>query len=142
MAITATSATATHRAYQILHFAFVIAPVAAGADKFMNMLTNWEKYLWPGITRLVPAHTFMMVVGAIEIVAGLIVLFKPRIGGFVVGAWLLGIMTNLLLIPGYFDIALRDFGLALGAFSLGLLAIDHESAPNMARSHRTASSTS
>jgi len=131
MATVVSTQTATHRAYQVLHFAFTIAPIIAGGDKFFDRLTNWDQYLAPAVSRMVPAHTFMMVVGVIEIVAGLIVLFKPKIGGFIVAAWLLGIVLNLLIIPGYYDIALRDFGLALGAFALGMLAIDQEGVPRV-----------
>jgi hypothetical protein len=118
----------SYQAYQILHVAFTVAPIAAGADKFLHLLTNWDKYLAPTVARLlpVPTHTFMLAVGVIEIVAGLLVAIAPRIGGYVVGAWLLGIIVNLLLLPGYFDIALRDFGLALGAFALARLAEDHQ----------------
>ena len=126
MATVVANQTATHRAYQVLHFAFTIAPIIAGIDKYFDKLVNWDGYLAPLISRAIPAHTFMMVAGAIEIVAGLIVLFKPKVGGFIVGFWLLGIVVNLLIIPRFYDIALRDFGFALGAFALGFLAIDQE----------------
>lgn len=118
----------SYQAYQILHVAFTIAPIVAGADKFLHLLTNWDKYLAPAIANLLPVttHTFMLAVGVIEIVAGLLVAIAPRIGGYVVGLWLLGIIVNLLLVPGYFDIALRDLGLALGAFSLARLAEDYQ----------------
>jgi hypothetical protein len=112
------------QAYMLLYFGFVVAPIAAGADKFFDFLAPWHQYLAPIFTRLVPvdAHTFMMGVGIIEIVAGLIVAFNPRVGGYIVAAWLWGIVVNLLLIPGYFDIALRDSGLSLGALALARLA--------------------
>ena len=126
MAIAIPRAAASHRAYQILHFAFVIAPLLAGIDKFTNYLTNWAQYLWPPLTRIMPAHTFMMVVGCIEIVAALIVLFKPKVGAWIVMAWLWGIVVNLLLLRGFDDVALRDFGLSLGAMALGFLSVDHE----------------
>jgi hypothetical protein len=115
-----------HQAYQILHLAFVVAPVVAGADKFFHFLVNWNQYLAPVVTRILPvsADTFMLAVGVIEIAAGLLVAFAPAIGGMVVGAWLSGIIVNLLLIPGYYDIALRDLGLAMGAFALARLATE------------------
>jgi uncharacterized membrane protein YphA (DoxX/SURF4 family) len=129
----ATSATAIRvstpsaQAYQILHLAYVVAPVIAGADKFFYWLVNWDQYLSPTIASLLPvsAQTFMMLVGVIEIAAGLLVAFAPRIGAYVVAMWLAGIILNLLIIPGYYDIALRDFGLALGALALGRLAEEH-----------------
>ncbi|PYM78809.1 MAG: hypothetical protein DME13_28010, partial [Candidatus Rokuibacteriota bacterium] len=93
-------------------------------DKFFQLLTNWDQYLAPAIVRMLPvaAHTFTLVVGVIEIVAAALVAVKPRFGAYVVTAWLWGIIVNLLLIPGYYDIALRDFGLSLGALALGRLA--------------------
>jgi hypothetical protein len=114
----------THQAYQLLHVAFIVAPLVAGLDKFFNVLTNWEQYLAPVVTQTlgIRAATFMMAVGVIEIVAGLVVWFKPRFGGYLVMAWLWAIIINLLLVPGFFDIALRDFGLSLGALALARLA--------------------
>lgn len=113
-----------YQAYQLLHVAFVVAPIVAGLDKFFHLLVNWDQYLAPFVTRLLGGHghTFMLVVGVVEIAAGLLVAFKPRIGGYVVALWLLGIVLNLLLIPGYFDVALRDFGLSLGALALARLS--------------------
>jgi hypothetical protein len=118
----------SYQAYQILHIAFTVAPLAAGVDKFFHFLVNWDQYLSPVIARMLPVsgHTFMLGVGIVEIVAGLLVAFLPAIGGMVVGAWLCGIIVNLLLIPGYFDIALRDLGLSLGALALGRLAQQFE----------------
>jgi hypothetical protein len=115
-----------YRAFRLLQLGFVVAPILAGADKFFHLLTDWTMYLATPIERMLPvsASTFMQVVGVIEILAGLLVAVVPRIGAFVVGAWLLGITFNLLLPPGFYDIALRDFGLALGAFALGLLALE------------------
>jgi hypothetical protein len=112
------------QAYQILHIAFTIAPVIAGVDKFLHLLVNWDQYLAPVVARMLPfsGHTFMLLVGVIEVVAGLLVWWKPRIGAYVVMCWLWGIIINLLLIPGYFDVALRDFGLSLGALALARLA--------------------
>ena len=119
-----------HQAYQILHVAFVIAPLLAGADKFFHFMVNWDQYLSPLAARMLPAsvsaHTFMRAVGVVEIAAALIVAVAPAIGGWVVGLWLCGIVVNLLSIPAYFDIALRDFGLALGAFALARLAAEFD----------------
>jgi hypothetical protein len=115
---------ATRQAYSILHLGFTVLPIVAGLDKFLHLLVNWDQYLSPTIARLLPfpRHTFMLVVGVIEIVAGLLVWFRPRRGAYVVGGWLWGIILNLLLVPGYFDVALRDFGLSLGALALARLA--------------------
>jgi hypothetical protein len=114
----------TYQAYQILHFGFTIAPILAGLDKFLHLLTNWDQYLAPSVNRMLGGngHLFMQAVGVIEIVAGIGVFIKPKIFGYVVGLWLLGIIVNLLLIPGYFDVALRDLGLSLGAFALARLS--------------------
>src|SRR5436853_1652372 len=114
-----------YQAYQILHLAFVLAPIIAGLDKFFHLLVNWDMYLAPIVpmTLHMTAHTFMLIVGAIEIVAGLIVAFKPRIGAYIVAIWLWGIIVNLLISPNrFFDIALRDFGLSLGALALARLS--------------------
>lgn len=111
-----------YQAYQILHVGFTVAPIVAGLDKFFNLLVNWEQYLPSFVTNLVGGHYLMMIVGVIEIVAGLGVAFKPKIFAYVVAAWLLLIIANLLMIPGYFDVALRDFGLALGALALARLS--------------------
>jgi hypothetical protein len=116
----------TYQAYQILHIAFTVAPIIAGLDKFTHFLVNWDQYLSPAMPRFgLPAHTFMLGIGVIEVVAGLIVAFAPRIGAWIVGLWLCGIILNLLSIPGYFDIALRDLGLALGAFALARLSEEY-----------------
>lgn len=114
----------TYQAFEILHWGFVAAPVLAGADKFLNLLTKWENYLSPAFARLSPlsAHATMMVVGVIEIVAGLLVALRPRIGAYVVAAWLGGIILNLVLLGRGYDVALRDFGLALAALALGRLS--------------------
>ena len=118
----------SYQAYQILHIAFTVAPLMAGVDKFFHFLVNWDQYVSPLVTRILPvsAHTFMLGVGVIEIVAALLVAFMPAIGAWIVGAWLCGIILNLLSIPGYYDIALRDLGLALGAFALARLAADYD----------------
>jgi uncharacterized membrane protein YphA (DoxX/SURF4 family) len=113
-----------YQAYRILHFGFVVAPILAGLDKFLHLLVNWDQYL-PGVVANIspiPPHTLMLIVGVIEIVAGIGVAIKPRIFAYVVAAWLAVIVINLLLIPGYFDVALRDFGLFLAALALGALS--------------------
>lgn len=118
------------QAFWILRAGFTVAPILAGLDKFFHVLVDWDKYLAPSVNNLLGGngHAFMLVVGVIEIVAGIGVAFRPRIFAYVVAAWLLGIIVNLLLIPGYFDVALRDLGLALGALALGRLsqAVDSE----------------
>lgn len=115
---------AAYQAYQILHLGFTVAPIIAGIDKFLHLLTNWDQYLAPVVNNTLGGHghEFMLAVGVIEIVAGLGVLFKPKIFAYVVGVWLLGIIVNLLMVPGYFDVALRDLGLSLGAFALARLS--------------------
>ena len=115
-----------YQAYQALHIGFVVAPIAAGVDKFLHYLTNWEMYLAPQVAAIVPAATFMKIVGVVEIVAGIIVLAKPKIGGAIVCAWLLGIIVNLLMAHGFYDVALRDLGLAIGAFALSRLGAHFE----------------
>ncbi|HEV8481792.1 MAG TPA: hypothetical protein VGR66_13455 [Candidatus Eisenbacteria bacterium] len=118
------AASPAHQAFWILRVGFIAAPILAGLDKFFHVLVNWDKYLPPVVNNMVGGHghTLMLVVGVIEVVAGLGVLLKPRIFAYVVAAWLAVIIVNLLLIPGYFDIALRDFGLLLGALALGRLS--------------------
>lgn len=109
-------------AYRVLQVGFVAAPILAGLDKFFNILVDWSQYLAPFLGNIIGAESFMMIVGVVEVVAGIGVALKPRIFAYVVSGWLGGIIINLLLIPGYFDIALRDLGLALGALALGLLS--------------------
>ena len=113
-----------YQAYQILHLGFTVAPIVAGLDKFFHLLVNWDQYLPPFVNNLTGGHghQLMLIAGVIEIVAGLGVWFKPKIFAYVVSAWLLLIIANLLLIPGYFDVALRDFGLALAALALARLS--------------------
>ena len=113
-----------YQAYRILQFAFVVAPILAGLDKFFHLLVNWDQYLPTVVANIspLPAHTLMLIVGVIEIVAGIGVALKPRIFAYIVAAWLAVIIINLLLIPGYFDVALRDLGLLLGALALGALS--------------------
>lgn len=112
------------QAYQILRFAFTVAPIVAGLDKFFHLLVNWDQYLPSFVNKLVGGHghELMLVAGVVEVIAGLGVAIKPKIFAYVVSAWLLLIVTNLLMIPGYFDVALRDFGLALGALALARLS--------------------
>jgi len=118
----------TYQAYKLLHIAFVVAPIVAGLDKFFEFLTNWDKYLAPAVAHILgrSSHDFMLAVGLIEIIAGIGVALKPRIFSYVVAVWLFAIIINLLMIPSYFDIALRDFGLALGAIALGRLSVNYD----------------
>jgi hypothetical protein len=113
-----------YQAFLLLRLAFAVAPVAFGLDKFLNVMVDWPQYLAPWIDDILPgsAQDAMYVVGAIEIAAGLIVAIKPRYGAPIVAAWLSGIIINLLTLSGYYDIALRDFGLLLGALTLTRLA--------------------
>ncbi len=124
-----------YQAYKLLHVGFTIAPLAAGLDKFFDVLVNWDAYLAPVVNRVLVGHghAFMLVVGVVEIIAGIGVALWPRIFSYVVAAWLLGIIVNLLLIPPsnpipHYDVALRDFGLLLGALALARLS------PHFARS--------
>jgi hypothetical protein len=120
------AANPSYQAFQILRGAFTVAPIVAGLDKFTHFLVDWDRYLPASVNNLVGGHghELMLVVGVIEIVAGVGVFLRPRIFSYVVAAWLLGIIVNLLLIPGYFDVALRDFGLLLAALALGRLSAD------------------
>lgn len=122
-ATTTTVGQPAYQAYQILHVAFTLAPVVAGLDKFTHLLVNWDKYLAPLVSNVLGGHghEFMLFAGVVEIIAGIGVALKPRIFGYVVAAWLAGIVVNLLLCGTYFDIALRDFGLCLGALALARL---------------------
>lgn len=116
----------SHQAFEILRFAFTVAPIIAGLDKFFNFLTLWPQYLSAPFNVFGNAHTTMMVVGVVEIIAGIGVWFKPKIFAYIVALWLLAIIVNLLIIGNYYDIALRDLGLALGALALGRLSHKHE----------------
>jgi uncharacterized membrane protein YphA (DoxX/SURF4 family) len=118
---------AAHQAFWLLRIAFTVAPILFGLDKFFNWSVDWPDYLAGWINDIVPGsgQDFMYFVGGVEILAGFLVLFAPRIGAFVVAGWLAGIVINLLTYspPTYYDIALRDFGLMLGALTLGRLAL-------------------
>ena len=118
----------SYQAYQILRTAFTVAPILAGLDKFFHLLVNWDQYLPAFVNNVTGGHghELMLAVGVIEIVAGLGVAFKPRLFAYVVSAWLLLIVANLLMIPGYFDVALRDFGLSLGALALARLSQEYD----------------
>ena len=113
-----------YQAFLLLRAAFTVAPIVFGLDKFFNLLTDWPGYLAPWIDSLVPgtAQQAMYAVGVVEIAAGILVAVRPLIGGYVVAAWLAGIVINLLTASGFYDIALRDFGLMLGALTLARLA--------------------
>ena len=115
---------AAYQAYLVLRTGFVVAPILFGLDKFTNLLTDWTTYLAPAIDRLVPgsATSAMLAVGIAEIVAGLVVAVRPKVGGYLVAAWLAGIIGNLLLLRDHYDIALRDVGLLLAALALARLA--------------------
>jgi hypothetical protein len=120
----ASAARPAYQAYLILYAGYAALPILAGLDKFFHLLVNWDMYLAPAVTSVLPVSgpTFMLAVGAIEVAAGLLVVLRPRIGAYVVAVWLWGIIANLLLVPGFYDIALRDFGLSLGALALARLA--------------------
>ncbi len=119
---------ATEKARVLLKWTYGLVPIVAGADKFFHLLVDWDKYLAPAVAQILPLepHTFMLIVGVIEIVAGILVLAKPRIGSLIVGLWLIGIALNLVLTGQYYDIAVRDTVMAIGAFSLYLLVSDRK----------------
>ena len=113
-----------YQGFLLLRVGFTVAPILFGLDKFVHVLVDWDRYLAPEFADLfnADAHTLMYLVGAIEIVAGLLVAIRPQFGGYLVAAWLAGIIVNLLMVGEYYDIALRDFGLLLGALTLARLA--------------------
>src|SRR6476661_4597315 len=119
------AAGAQRQAYLLLRTVFTVAPIIFGLDKFTNLLTHWTIYLAPVATSVipVPAQTFMYIVGVVEIVAGIAVAVRPRFGSLLVAVWLLGIIVNLLVLGNFFDVALRDFGLLVGALALNRLAV-------------------
>jgi hypothetical protein len=116
------------RAFWLLRAGFVVAPILFGLDKFFNVLVDWQIYLAPQINDVIPgnAHQAMLAVGVIEIVAGLVVAVRPRFGGYLVAAWLGGIIINLLMQADFYDVALRDFGLLVAALALARLATAFE----------------
>jgi uncharacterized membrane protein YphA (DoxX/SURF4 family) len=130
-----------YHAYLLLRLGFVVLPILFGIDKYTNALVHWDKYLAPWLDRIMPgtAHEFMFLVGAVEIVAGLIVLAKPRYGSWLVAAWLAGIVVNLLTYSGYYDVAMRDFGLMLAALTLARLASVYDPAWPLPRWFRSRS---
>ena len=113
-----------YQAFWLLRIGLTVAPILFGLDKFAHVLVDWDKYLAPEFADLfnADAHTLMYFVGAVEIVAGLTVLLRPRFGGYLVAAWLTGIIINLLMMADFYDVALRDFGLVLAALTLARLA--------------------
>lgn len=125
----------TEKAFLLLRTVFTVAPIAFGLDKFAGLLTDWEQYLAPWINDLVPgsAHDAMLAIGAVEVVAGLAVAIVPRFGALLVAGWLAGIIVDLITLGDYYDIALRDFGLLVGALALALLALDRDDAARRRR---------
>jgi DoxX len=124
-----------YQAFAVMRLAFTVAPIAFGLDKFFNVMVQWPNYLAPWINDIAPgtAQQFMYFVGATEIVAGVIVALKPRYGAYVVAAWLAGIILNLLTYSGFYDIALRDLGLMLGALTLARLASVYDAPVRLGR---------
>ena len=127
---TARTSRGADRAFLLLRTVFTIAPIAFGLDKFAELLTDWEQYLAPWVNDLVPgtAHEAMLAVGVIEVAAGIVVALAPRFGALLVAGWLAGIILNLVTMGEYYDIALRDFGLLVGALALAVLAFDRHQA--------------
>ena len=123
-AFEARRANPAYQAFWLLRIGLTVASILLGLDKFAHVLVDWDQYLAPEFADLfnADAHTLMYFVGAIEIVAGLTVLLRPRFGGYLVAAWLTGIIINLLMMADFYDIALRDFGLILAALTLARLA--------------------
>ena len=122
------------QAFALLRVGFTVAPILFGLDKFLDWLVDWRIYLAPEINDLIPgnAHQAMLAIGVIEIVAGLVVAVRPKFGGYLVAAWLGGIIGNLLLQADFYDVALRDFGLLVGALALARLATAYERTPSAA----------
>ena len=112
------------QAFVLLRTAFTVAPIVFGVDKFFDVFIDWQRYLSPTVDHLVPGsgHQLMLVVGVVEVVAGVLVAARPQVGAYLAVGWLAGIIVNLLLIPGFYDVALRDFGLLLTALALARLA--------------------
>jgi hypothetical protein len=120
------------QAFTLLRIGFTVAPILFGLDKLVDWLVDWEIYLAPEINDIIPgnAHQAMLAVGAIEVIAGLVVAVRPKVGGYLVATWLAGIIINLLLQADFYDVALRDFGLLLAALSLARLATAFEAPPS------------
>jgi hypothetical protein len=112
------------QAYALLRTGFTVAPILFGLDKFLDWLVDWKLYLAPQLNDIIPgtAHDAMLAIGVIEIIAGLVVALRPKFGGYLVAAWLGGIIVNLLVMADHYDVALRDFGLLIGAVALARLA--------------------
>ena len=132
---------AVKTSWNVLRVTFTAVPIIAGLDKFTNLLANWEAYLSPLAAGLLPfsPHVFMAIVGAIEIVAGLIVLVRPRVGAWIVMAWLIAIALNLITSGRYLDVAVRDLVMAVGAFTLANLSslvLSSSKQPLMERVHQ------
>ena len=127
-----------YQAFLLLRTVFTVAPIVFGLDKFANVLTDWPQYLAPAIDDLVPgtAHQAMLAVGVVEVLVGVLVALRPQLGGYVVAAWLAGIIANLLLIPGFYDVALRDVGLLVGALALARLAVVYPASFARQAAHR------
>jgi hypothetical protein len=125
------------QAFVLLRTAFTVAPIVVGLDKFTNLLTDWPAYLAPWIDALVPgtAQQAMYAVGVVEVLAGIVVAVAPRFGGWLVAAWLAGIIVDLLTIPGFYDVALRDVGLLAGAVALARLAAVYAPGRDADRTH-------
>ena len=119
------------QAFTLLRIGFAVAPMLFGLDKFLDWLVDWRIYLAPEIDDIIPgnAHQAMLIIGVVEIVAGIVVAVRPRFGGYLVAAWLTGIIVNLLVQADFYDIVLRDFGLLLGALALARLATAYDRAP-------------
>ena len=118
----------SHQAFRVLQAGYVALPTLAGLDKFLHVLTNWDAYLAPQVARILPmsGHAFMLLVGVIEMGAGLLVAIRPRLGAYVVAGWLACTVVNLLMQGAHFDVALRDVGLIVGALALGRLSQTHD----------------
>ncbi len=125
-------------AFLLLRIGFTVLPILMGLDKFANVMTNWEHYLAPWLVNLLPfsAHTAMLIIGVVEIVAGVLVALKPRYAAYIVALWLAGIIINLLTYSGFYDVALRDFGLLLAALTLARLSTVYDPALHGTRAHR------
>ncbi|WP_242926137.1 hypothetical protein [Pontibacter vulgaris] len=121
---TATTNTVLHQVQALLKYTYGLVPIVAGLDKFTNILTDWEQYLHPALANALPfsPHTFMLIVGVIEIIAGMLVLVKPRIGAYVVMIWLIGIALTLIASGKYLDVAVRDLVMAIGAYAFAKLS--------------------